>query len=138
MNVYVKLTVCFDEPFWVCVYERTDGNKLQAARIVFGAEPKDYDVYDFLLNNWRRLRFSPKIDAGKSVSEKINPKRMQRQIQKQVSAVGIGTKAQQAMKLAQEENKVKRKEFGKQQREAEKERKFELRTQKKKEKHKGR
>ena len=35
------------------------GGQLEACRIVFGAEPKDYEVYDFLLKNWHRLRFSP-------------------------------------------------------------------------------
>ena len=62
---------------------------------------------------------------------------MQREVRKQASAQGIGTKAQQAIKLQQEQNKLTRKELTKEQKEAEKARQFELKQQKKNEKHKG-
>ena len=58
-----SLTVLFDAPFWVGIYERVSGGQLEACRIVFGSEPKDYEVYDFLLKNWHRLRFSPPVSA---------------------------------------------------------------------------
>ena len=67
-----------------------------------------------------------------------NPKRMQREVRKQVQDAGIGTKSQQALKLQQEQLKTKRKTAGREQREVDKERKFELKQQKKKEKHRGR
>ena len=35
-----KLTVYFEEPFWVGVFERFKEGKLSAAKVVFGAEPK--------------------------------------------------------------------------------------------------
>jgi len=68
---------------------------------------------------------------------KINPKRMQREIKKQLENQGVGTKSQQALKLQQEENKIARKEKSREQREAERLMQFELRRQKKKQKHKG-
>ena len=40
----VTLTVYFDDPFWVGVFERMDGGKLSACKVTFGAEPKDYDM----------------------------------------------------------------------------------------------
>ena len=43
---YVMLTVYFDDPFWVGVFERAEGGKLSAARITFGAEPKDHEVWE--------------------------------------------------------------------------------------------
>ena len=46
-----QLTVFFDDPFWVGVFERIEENKLSVCRVVFGAEPKDYEVYDFILKN---------------------------------------------------------------------------------------
>lgn len=138
MDVSGKLTVFFDDPFWVAVYERTEGKTLAAARMVFGAEPKDYDVYAFFLKNWSRLRFSPPVSAGRDESKPVNPKRMQRAVQRQISASGTGTKAQQALKLLQEQNKTERKAQSREQREAEEQRKFELRQQKRKEKHRGR
>ncbi len=138
MNESVNLTVFFEDPFWVAVYERTAGRKLQAARVVFGAEPKDSDVYEFFLKNWSRLRFSPAVAAGRREKTEINPKRMQRKIHRRVAASGAGTKSQQALKLLQEQNKQERREKSKEAKEAEKERKFGLRQQRRKEKHKGR
>ena len=55
----MELTVVFDDPFWVGVFTRQEGGGLTAARTVFGAEPKDYEVYEYFLANWYSLRFSP-------------------------------------------------------------------------------
>lgn len=132
-----KLTVFFEEPFWVGVYERESEGDYAVCKITFGAEPKDYDVYDFLLKNWHQLRFSPCIEAEKLLQRRINPKRIQRDIKKQLQDTGIGTKAQQALKLQQEQGKQQRKTHAREQREAEKEHQFELRQEKRKAKHKG-
>ncbi len=67
-----------------------------------------------------------------------NPKRIQREVKKQIQNAGIGTKSQQALKLQQEQWKTERKTAGREQREAEKRRQFELKQQKKKEKRRGR
>lgn len=133
-----KLTVYFEDPFWVGVYERSSGGKLEACKITFGAEPKDCEVYDFLLRNWGKLRFGPpiKTEAGRDV--KLNPKRMQREAKKQLETHGAGTKSQQAIALAREENKLARKEGRRRQKEDERARQFALRQQKRKEKHRGR
>ena len=63
---------------------------------------------------------------------------MQREVKKQVQETGIGTKSQQALKLQQEQGKQARRERSREQRLAEAERMFELKQQKKKEKHRGR
>lgn len=133
-----RLTVFFENPFWVGVYERITDTKLEVCKITFGSEPKDYEVYDFFLKNWSNLSFAPPIKANMTQSVKKNPKRMQRQIQKQLKASGVGTKAQEALRLQHEENKANRQEKSKQQRELEKQIKFKLRQQKRQEKHKGR
>ncbi|MDE7131000.1 MAG: YjdF family protein, partial [Lachnospiraceae bacterium] len=67
-----------------------------------------------------------------------NPKRIQREVHRQVENSGIGTKSQQALKLQQEQMKTERKTISREKQEAEKERQFELKQQKKKEKHRGR
>ena len=132
-----KLTILFANPFWIGLYEREDDGRYEVCKIIFGAEPKDYEVYDFLLTNWHRLRFSPGLEATSMEERQVNPKRMQRQIRKQMQETGIGTKAQQALNLMQEEGKAARKVKSREQREAEQERRFELRQQKRKEKHRG-
>ena len=44
-----KLTVFFEEPFWVGIFERIEDGKLSVAKVTFGAEPKDYDIQEFLI-----------------------------------------------------------------------------------------
>ena len=43
-----KLTVYFEEPFWVGVFERIEDGKLSVAKVTFGAEPKDYEVQEYI------------------------------------------------------------------------------------------
>nr|WP_026527731.1 YjdF family protein [Butyrivibrio sp. VCD2006] len=131
-----KLTVYFDDPFWVGVFERIDNGKLSVAKVVFGAEPKDYEVQEYIIRNYYRLKFSPAVDTVVRDIKK-NPKRLQRDAKKTVQEKGIGTKSQQALKLQQEQNKLERKVKSREQKEAEELRLFELKQQKKKERHKG-
>lgn len=132
-----SLTILFEAPFWIGLYERIDGDRYEVCKITFGAEPKDYEVYDFLLKNWHTLKFSPPVNTDRIEERKVNPKRKQREINSQLQDRGIGTKAQQALKLQHEQNKLERKTKSREQREAEKERQYILRQEKKKAKHKG-
>ena len=132
-----KFTVFFEEPFWVGVFERVSEGKLSVCKVTFGEEPRNYEIYDFLLKNYYRLRFSPAVATDVKEAGR-NPKRVQREVRKQVQNTGIGTKSQQALKLQQEQLKTERKIVSREQREAEKQRQFELRQQKRKEKHRGR
>ena len=68
---------------------------------------------------------------------KGNPKRMQRDAKKQMQENGIGTRSQQALKMQQEQNKQERKLRSRERKEADEQRIFELKQQKKREKHKG-
>ena len=130
-----KLTVFFEEPFWVGVFERIEDGKLFVAKVTFGAEPKDYEVQDYIQKYYFSLKFSPAVETVvKDI--KRNPKRMQREAKKMLKN-GIGTKSQQALKLQQEQNKQKRKERSRRKKEAQEQRMFELKQQKKREKHKG-
>ena len=131
-----KLTVYFEEPFWVGVFERIEDDKLSVAKVTFGAEPKDYEVQEYIRKYYSSLKFSPAVDTVvKDI--KRNPKRMQREAKKQMQETGIGTKSQQALKLQQEQNKQERKVRSREKKEADELRMFELKQQKKREKHKG-
>jgi len=131
-----KLTIYYDEPFWAGVFERIDNGKLSVCKVTFGAEPTDAQVWEFVLANCRRLRFSKPIKAEQK-QKADNPKRRQRNARKQMESSGIGTKSQQALQKQYEENKTERRQLSREQREAEKQRQFELRQQKRKEKHRG-
>ena len=132
----VKLTVYFEEPFWVGIFECIEDGKLSVAKITFGAEPKDYEVQEYIQKYYFGLKFSPAVDTVvKDI--KRNPKRMQREAKKQMQETGIGTKSQQALKLQQEQNKQERKVRSREKKEADELRMFELKQQKKREKHRG-
>ena len=138
MVIRSSLTILFEDPFWIGLYERIIEDKYEVSKIIFGAEPKDYEVYDFLLKNWNKLRFSPVVEIDNIEERKINPKRRQREVKKQMENRGIATKAQQALKLQYEQNKLGKRTRNRELKEAEKERKFALRQEKKKVRHRGR
>ena len=130
-----RLTILFEAPFWIGLYERIDHGRYEVCKITFGAEPKDYEFYEFLLRNWHKLKFSPPIQAEAAMERKTNPKRVQREIQSQLQDKGIGTKARQALKLQHEQSKLERRTRSRGQKEAEKDRQFAIRQEKKKAKH---
>ena len=135
-KVIGRLTVFFEDPFWVGVFERIENGRLSAAKVTFGAEPKEPELLIYLLRHYYRLQFSPAVETiVKDI--KRNPKRMQREAKKQMLETGIGTKSQQALKLQQEQNKQEHKKRSRKKKEAEEQRMFELKQQKKREKHKG-
>ena len=111
-------------------------NKLSVCRVVFGVEPKDYEVYDFILKNYKNLKFGSSLEV-KVKKIKNNPKRLQREVKKQSKQVGIGTKSQLALQKQREEMKLERKTESKKIRELEIQRKFELKQEKRRQKHRG-
>ena len=131
-----KLAVFFEDPFWVGVFERITNGKLFVAKVTFGAEPKDYEVLEFINRDYYHLQFSQPVETVVKDTRK-NPKRAQRDAKKQTLETGIGTKSQQALKLQQEQNKQERKVRSREQRDAKSQRLFELKQMKKKEKHRG-
>ncbi len=132
-----KLTVYFEDPFWLGIYERENCGKYEVSRIIFGTEPKDYEVYAFLLKNYSEFRFSPSMETERKPESHVNPKRLKRMINKELQSSGFSSKAKQAFKLMQEENKTVRKSHSRQQKEEEENRRFLLHEQKRKNKHRG-
>ena len=132
-----SLTVYFDPPFWAGLFQRMDEDGCRVCKVTFGGEPRDQEVLDFLLRRWRELRFSPPVPPGRAAACLPNPKRMRREARKATQAAGTGTKAQQALALQRERQKQERRLVSRAERDAEKARRFDLRQQKKREKHRG-
>ena len=102
-SISAQLTVFFDGRFWVGVLEhhelRHGGDAIsraitvRAARHVFGAEPSDVELYDFLLTHGGilidRAAASPPVPAPRSVDSsstpRPNPKRAARQAAKEAA-----------------------------------------------------
>ena len=131
-----NLTVYFEDPFWIGVFERIEDGGLSAAKVTFGAEPKDAEVLDYILKHYGQLRFSPAVAAAVR-ARAVNPKRMQRKARKQMQSTGIGTRSQQALKLQQEQFKQERKARTREEKLDEAKRMFALKQQRKKDKHRG-
>jgi len=137
MKVSINFTVFFEDAFWVGVFERIYFNKYEVSKVVFGSEPKDYEIYDFILKHFYNLKFSNSLSISEVKRKKANPKKLQREIKKQTEANGVGTKTQLAVKLQYEQNKSEKRKNLKEKSYKEKEWKFRLYQRKKKEKHKG-
>ena len=131
-----EFTVFFEEPFWIGVFERVENGKLSASKVTFGAEPKDSEIWEFILKHYDELKFSPAVEVNVKQKDD-NPKRRLRNAAKQMRHTGIGTKSQRALQLQREAIKTERMRQSREQREAEKQRLFDLKQQKRKEKHRG-
>lgn len=146
VNTSSTLTILHDGQFWVGLCEQRDGALYGACRFVFGAEPADEDVLAFTCRQWDHLDFRLRADGEEGSDGAAvptigtrNPKRAQREANKTLEAAkrGVGTKAQQALSAAYGERKAERRTHNRERREAEEQRAFELRTQKRKQKHRG-
>jgi len=132
----ISLTVFFEDPFWVGVFERLDNGKLSVCKVTFGAEPKDYDVWEFVLRHYDELVFSPAVETEmRQIAD--NPKRRLRNVRKQTERSGIGTKSQLALQMQREEMKKERRQNSREQRDVEAQRRFDMKQMKKKEKRRG-
>lgn len=83
-----KLTVFFEGPFWVGIFERMSEGRLSVCKVTFGAEPKDGEVLEFILGHYHELKFSPAVEAGVRQTAE-NPKRRQRSVGKPKSSGGL-------------------------------------------------
>lgn len=131
-----RLTVFYEEPFWVGVFERVQGDGLCVCKVTFGAEPKGYEVLDYVRRHYHELRFSDPVPQEER-AKAGNPKRRQRAAAKEMQPAGVGTKSQQALQAQRELMKTERKRITKAEREAEEQHRFELKQQQKKEKKRG-
>lgn len=134
----IRLLVYYEEPFWVGVFERVENQKLTVSKVTFGAEPTEPEVLTAIQERYYDLNFSPSIAVEKKAKTKVNPKRLQREVHKQMVTVGVGTKSMQALKLQQEEGKMERKRRSREEKEAKAEYLYQMKSRKRKEKHRGR
>ncbi len=138
--ITIKATIYLEHPFWVGSFERTDSDGFAVARKIFGAEPSDAEIHEFVLKDFHELKFGEPQEFSLQI-KRINPKRLQRQVRKEMEELKKSQKpstmAQDVMRENLETNKKERKKLSKAQKEAEMKKQFELKQEKKKEKKKG-
>ena len=72
----ITLTVFFDDPFWVGVFERADEDGLRVARVVFGDEPSGPELLSWVVSRYyAELRFSRTALEAETPEAARNPKR---------------------------------------------------------------
>jgi len=137
----IKVTVLLENSFWVGIFERTDEANFAVARKVFGAEPTDAELYEFITHHYEELNFSASQDF-KLVIKRMNPKRLQREVKKEMEKAKAGTNkkesfAQETLRLELEKNKKIKKQKSKLEKENKEQEKFDLKQAKRKQKHRG-
>lgn len=132
----ITLTVFHDGQFWVGIFERVEGESLCAARIVFGAEPSNEEILQFIQNRWNRLRFSPSVELERKKTAS-NPKRRQRNAAKEAARAQPSTKAQIALAEMRAEGKQANRTRSSAEKKTEADARFRLKTEKRKQKHRG-
>lgn len=78
VKLETRLTVLYEEPFWIGISERVENGRLTVAKHVFSAEPGMADIYEFVLNHSYEQEYSPPVDAEVR-KEHTNPKRRQKE-----------------------------------------------------------
>lgn len=131
------LTVYFDGQFWVGVFERIDGCELSACRVVFGAEPSNEEIEEFVCKYWNKLRFAKPIRIEAPPKSAGNPKRRWREAARELKQRGPSTKAQQAISEEREASAIQRKADARERREQAKQEKYEQHRKKQKSKRRG-
>ena len=136
ISVSSTLTVFHDGQFWVGLAEHVEGGRYGVARIVFGAEPSDEEILQFVISRWARLSFFVGDPAEASKPAK-NPKRRAHEAAKALKQPAMSTRAQQALANQRETMKRESAHVRSQRRAEEAEARFEQRKLKRKQKHRG-
>lgn len=136
----IKVTILLENSFWVGIFERNDDEGYACARNIFGDEPTDAELYQFVLTHYQQLKFTEPREFKLLIRRK-NPKRVQREVRREVekSKKGIKTTtyAQEVLRLELEKNKKIKRTVSKLEKAATLEKKFQLKQTKKKQKHRG-
>ena len=136
----MRLTILFDPPYWIGLLEAEADGLLYAARHIFGAEPSDAEVYAFVQNDllalMQTMTVGLPIDSAPT-RRHINPKRLQRDIRREVLRNDVPSKAHEAIHLQIEAKVQERLTVTRAQRDAQRQHKRDASTAKAKAKHKG-
>lgn len=133
----IQLVVFYDEQFWLAVFEKIESDSMQVLKKIYPTEPKESDLYDFILNQWQGMCFSEEMSIKQKENKTLSYKKQQQKVKKELDNNGISTKSQMAIQLQREQNKKQKRQLSQFEKEQQKRIKFNLKQAKKKEKKKG-
>ena len=136
----IKATIFFEKRYWVGTFERTDKDGYAVARHIFGAEPSDPEIYEFVLNHYHELKFGELKEVNIQI-QRMNPKRVQREVRLEMERMkettNPSTIAQDYMREEIEKKKKEKKRVSSAEKQARKDEQFALKQLKKREKQRG-
>lgn len=139
--ITIRAMIFLEKLYWVGVFERTDKEGFSAVRHIFGAEPSDAEVYQFVLEHFQELQFGQPKEFTLDI-KRMNPKRAQREARKEMEKIKESTKpstfAQDYMRDELEKNKLEKKRKTRIEKQVQEDRLFALKQDKRKQKRKGR
>ena len=136
ISVSSTLTVYHDGQFWVGLAEHVEDGRYGVARIVFGAEPSDEEILQFVVGKWEKLSLFDDKPAEASKPAK-NPKRRAREAARTLKQPRMSTKAQHALAAQKEAMKQESAHARSRRRAEEADARYEQRKLKRKQKHRG-
>src|ERR1700730_1641722 len=108
----VKATIFFEKRFWIGTFERTDKEGYAIAKHIFGREPSDPEIHEFVLNHYHELEFGEAKEINIQI-QRMNPKRVQREVRREMEKMKETTQpstlAQDYMREESEKKKKERK-----------------------------
>ncbi len=138
--MYIQATIFFEKRYWIGTFERTDKEGYAVARHIFGGEPADQEIYDFVLHHLQDLKFGSPKEFTLEI-RRMNPKRVQREVKREMERAKESSRpstfAQDYLREELEKNKLEKKRVGAAEKRARLEAQFQLRQEKKKQKHRG-
>lgn len=136
----IKATIFFEKRFWVGTFERTDKEGYAVARHIFGGEPSDHEIHEFVLTHYQELKFGDLKEVTLQI-HRMNPKRVQREVRREMEKMKESstpsTIAQDYMREEIEKKKKEKKSISSAEKQARKDEQFALRQEKKKKKQLG-
>lgn len=136
ISVSSTLTVYHDGQLWVGLAEHVEDGRYGVARIVFGAEPSNEEILQFVVNKWAKLSFFGH-DSTEASKPAKNPKRRAREAAKALKQPAMSTKAQQVLAAQREAMKQASAHTRSRRRTEEADARFEQRKLKRKRKQRG-
>ena len=95
------LTVYHDGHFWVGLVEHAEDGRYGVARIVFGTEPSNEEILQYVTSKWAKFAFFGD-EAMETSKPAKNPKRRAREAAKALKRPTVSTRAQQALAAQRE------------------------------------
>ncbi len=136
----IRATIFFEKQLWIGTFERTDEQGYAVARHIFGGEPSDPEIHEFVLNHYHELKFG-ELKELKVQIQRMNPKRVQREVRREMERMRETKKpstfAQDYMREEIEKKKKERKSLSSVEKQVRKDGQFAIRQEKKKEKLRG-